>query len=132
MDTLFFFLMIRRPPRSTLFPYTTLFRSHRSGTQSGAAPERPGARAQRSPRRDQHRRGHAGRSGVRPRVSDALAPALLRLFNPRHPRYGQRPLDRRPEAAARESLFPVELRDRLGGEPYTRTVAGGAREARLV
>src|SRR3712207_7653061 len=26
---MFFFLMIRRPPRSTLFPYTTLFRSHR-------------------------------------------------------------------------------------------------------
>src|SRR5215469_18418479 len=25
----FFFLMIRRPPRSTLFPYTTLFRSYR-------------------------------------------------------------------------------------------------------
>src|SRR5256885_5848100 len=27
----FFFLMIRRPPRSTLFPYTTLFRSVHSG-----------------------------------------------------------------------------------------------------
>src|SRR5215475_6192340 len=26
-NSLFFFLMIRRPPRSTLFPYTTLFRS---------------------------------------------------------------------------------------------------------
>src|SRR5690606_41963287 len=26
-----FFLMLRRPPRSTLFPYTTLFRSHQSG-----------------------------------------------------------------------------------------------------
>src|SRR3712207_7506831 len=26
----FFFLMIRRPPRSTLFPYTTLFRSARN------------------------------------------------------------------------------------------------------
>src|SRR3972149_10770764 len=26
----FFFLMIRRPPRSTLFPYTTLFRSTRN------------------------------------------------------------------------------------------------------
>src|SRR3712207_7303562 len=26
----FFFLMIRRPPRSTLFPYTTLFRSRRT------------------------------------------------------------------------------------------------------
>src|SRR6266480_1994431 len=28
VDVFFFFLMIRRPPRSTLFPYTTLFRSH--------------------------------------------------------------------------------------------------------
>src|SRR2546430_17110648 len=27
LHILFFFLMIRRPPRSTLFPYTTLFRS---------------------------------------------------------------------------------------------------------
>src|SRR2546422_4242595 len=27
----FFFLMIRRPPRSTLFPYTTLFRSEAGG-----------------------------------------------------------------------------------------------------
>src|SRR5258708_11688613 len=30
--TIFFFLMIRRPPRSTLFPYTTLFRSCNSVT----------------------------------------------------------------------------------------------------
>src|SRR3712207_9138115 len=30
----FFFLMIRRPPRSTLFPYTTLFRSHGVQLQS--------------------------------------------------------------------------------------------------
>src|SRR3712207_7676509 len=27
-SNMFFFLMIRRPPRSTLFPYTTLFRSY--------------------------------------------------------------------------------------------------------
>src|SRR5687767_16027386 len=33
----FFFLMIRRPPRSTLFPYTTLFRSERAGQRAGAA-----------------------------------------------------------------------------------------------
>src|SRR3712207_9562074 len=33
MSFTFFFLMIRRPPRSTLFPYTTLFRSYsRQGT----------------------------------------------------------------------------------------------------
>src|SRR3712207_7187787 len=31
----FFFLMIRRPPRSTLFPYTTLFRSHGAGDLGG-------------------------------------------------------------------------------------------------
>src|SRR2546422_11313301 len=36
LSILFFFLMIRRPPRSTLFPYTTLFRSD-------AAPSGPGA-----------------------------------------------------------------------------------------
>src|SRR6266511_4170108 len=41
---LFFFLMIRRPPRSTLFPYTTLFRSRRD-----AAPRR--ARGRRDDRR---------------------------------------------------------------------------------
>src|SRR5690349_23401444 len=29
----FFFLMIRRPPRSTLFPYTTLFRSRKTTTR---------------------------------------------------------------------------------------------------
>src|SRR2546429_9970019 len=35
----FFFLMIRRPPRSTLFPYTTLFRSGpRPGHRGRAAP----------------------------------------------------------------------------------------------
>src|SRR3989442_10576418 len=32
---MFFFLMIRRPPRSTLFPYTTLFRSTASYTRAG-------------------------------------------------------------------------------------------------
>src|SRR5262245_65673323 len=34
----FFFLSIRRPPRSTLFPYTTLFRSRRSRTRSCRLP----------------------------------------------------------------------------------------------
>src|SRR5205823_10733952 len=32
---LFFFLMLRPPPRSTLFPYTTLFRSEASHARSG-------------------------------------------------------------------------------------------------
>src|SRR3712207_7369581 len=42
----FFFLMIRRPPRSTLFPYTTLFRS--LGRQPIFRPD-PLARARASP-----------------------------------------------------------------------------------
>src|SRR2546429_6991897 len=41
----FFFLMIRRPPRSTLFPYTTLFRSVSRGLV-----RRPAARAARGAR----------------------------------------------------------------------------------
>src|SRR3712207_8300126 len=36
----FFFLMIRRPPRSTLFPYTTLFRSLRGGGDLAAVVQR--------------------------------------------------------------------------------------------
>src|SRR5574341_1620248 len=38
----FFFLMIRRPPRSTLFPYTTLFRSGAARPAGAAAPRNPG------------------------------------------------------------------------------------------
>src|SRR2546423_10830127 len=35
----FFFLMIRRPPRSTLFPYTTLFRSQNVGYSNFSQPQ---------------------------------------------------------------------------------------------
>src|SRR2546427_5383683 len=50
--------MIRRPPRSTLFPYTTLFRSGRQGGEA-AAPKQPRQavgephQAQRGQRRDE-------------------------------------------------------------------------------
>src|SRR3712207_8189692 len=48
MASIFFFLMIRRPPRSTLFPYTTLFRSGLArctpGAGGGAGPDRDGRR----------------------------------------------------------------------------------------
>src|SRR5260221_10470800 len=37
----FFFLMIRRPPRSTLFPYTTLFRSYTPGFDEAQRRYRP-------------------------------------------------------------------------------------------
>src|SRR5216683_6647719 len=38
----FFFLMIRRPPRSTLFPYTTLFRSEHRPRRSALLPDGEG------------------------------------------------------------------------------------------
>src|SRR6266496_4418692 len=48
---LFFLLMIRQPPRSTLFPYTTLFRSHRGrrslAPRRGAGPDAARARRDR-------------------------------------------------------------------------------------
>src|SRR3712207_7857281 len=64
--------MIRRPPRSTLFPYTTLFRSPRDGIHTngeeashGGVNKRIGARL--VPRRDEAvapRAGHRGRHAV--------------------------------------------------------------------
>src|SRR2546422_1946887 len=50
--------MIRRPPRSTLFPYTTLFRSaaraNRRGPGRSTPPIRGGARAQPPRRSEEH------------------------------------------------------------------------------
>src|SRR6266496_198919 len=51
--TFFFFLMIRRPPRSTLFPYTTLFRSRLPRSDAGHRPGRDPARTPR-PRSEEH------------------------------------------------------------------------------
>src|SRR5476651_2841356 len=47
----FFFLMIRRPPRSTLFPYTTLFRSHGQDRGLALRERRRGSQATRTDRK---------------------------------------------------------------------------------
>src|SRR3990170_7350732 len=51
-----FFLMIRRPPRSTLFPYTTLFRSPATSWTESLEPGAPGRRTTMagSPRSEEH------------------------------------------------------------------------------
>src|SRR3712207_7537955 len=58
----FFFLMIRRPPRSTLFPYTTLSRSHTAGTYpAGLEPRQtfgPGVEALLSYFHERHHVGY--------------------------------------------------------------------------
>src|SRR6266480_4173806 len=61
----FFFLMIRRPPRSTLFPYTTLFRSLR---------------------RPRGSRGRLGRSVIR--VASAAEPSLSAVTGNPSPGFG--------------------------------------------
>src|SRR3712207_7230631 len=67
----FFFLMIRRPPRSTLFPYTTLFRSrplpgHRRGRpdrgHQRGRPDQGPPRRRRHPAQGRRRRGPRRRS----------------------------------------------------------------------
>src|SRR3712207_8300532 len=73
MCSLFLFLMIRRPPRSTLFPYTTLFRS-RLGLLAGPVPhphlrsglaQRPDDRSRAAPRAEDERRLAGGVDGER-------------------------------------------------------------------
>src|SRR5437773_5601360 len=87
----FFFSMIRRPPRSTLFPYTTLFRSAaRSPPRNSTAPSPCGP----WPRSEEHTselQSHHDlvcrlllekkkpRSWPAPRFLDALLPARTRL-----------------------------------------------------
>src|SRR2546422_6035894 len=72
--------MIRRPPRSTLFPYTTLFRSHRGGRgrMAGRPPLLPGAGhggglqpRPRGARRRGSDGGHRGTSGGGPEIGRA-------------------------------------------------------------
>src|SRR2546429_6666724 len=84
MCLIFFFLGIRRPPRSTLFPYTTLFRSLRgpaAAVRSGPLPfphrrsREPAARA-RGERA--HRRG-GDHGGAPPRSEEHTSELQSRL-----------------------------------------------------
>src|SRR3712207_8198881 len=69
-----FFLMIRRPPRSTLFPYTTLFRSGAGVVLDGAGPG-----VERFPDRFRAVPHHVGVE-LAPRQLVGKAPHRLRLL----------------------------------------------------
>src|SRR5438270_5549717 len=64
--------MLRRPPRSTLFPYTTLFRSHRRGNvfRRGAVARLRGAGGMLHPCAPRHARGPHDRAPLRMRRSE--------------------------------------------------------------
>src|ERR1035437_5619734 len=100
--TVCFFLMIRRPPRSTLFPYTTLFRS--TDIQPGFGDDA------RSERGECSRRGCAGRVGehawtVEPCVSHYAVERPAAFFS----------ADRGVESGDRErQVGPITRAERVG------------------
>src|SRR3712207_8899977 len=85
MHISFFFLMIRRPPRSTLFPYTTLFRSailaasqtssrridRTDCTRKRYSPSREGRQLQQEGRRPRHKVQRPDRKSTRLNSSHA-------------------------------------------------------------
>src|SRR3989454_4219969 len=106
----FFFLMIRRPPRSTLFPYTTLFRSRDP--------------CRRVPRRSPGDLGPAAAGCVPHRVLH-IAPALPRVLQrPAHVQGGRAP---RPRVAVGNDAPALGARDphRDRGAPGRNPVGAG-------
>src|SRR5256885_14781596 len=105
---LFFFLMIRRPPRSTLFPYTTLFRSY----EPFVADDCPGESHEGVDLRI--RNGHTGAHGIddfgarlqhpgdRRMRSHAIGAAIFRA----HRDLDQLPLDARERALVEPGIEP--------------------------
>src|SRR5207302_10555245 len=87
---LLFFLMLRRPPRSTLFPYTTLFRSR---------PREDGRRRHVLPRCVRRRSPHRLRE-PHPRLSEALGV----VARPAPHRSGRRSEEHTSELQSRENL----------------------------
>src|SRR2546430_6315297 len=79
---LFFFLMIRRPPRSTLFPYTTLFRSRVRSRLETARARHQRSCHRRSKRSEEHTSELQSQSNL---VCRLLLEKKKRNANPRSP-----------------------------------------------
>src|SRR5216684_3519120 len=122
ISSVFFFLMIRRPPRSTLFPYTTLFRALEPAL-AGEQPGRPSAVGGLAPADGGPVRG-AGRGAAQParRTARHLARPRGRVVPDRAPRRRRAPglaaeaRPRRGSLAAR----PGSGMGRAGGAPLFR------------
>src|SRR2546425_3949904 len=97
----FFFLMIRRPPRSTLFPYTTLFRS--APRADDAPARRAAAGASDRARRRRSCRGPPTRSEEHTSELQSLAYLVCRLLLEKK----NKKLQQHPDI--RRDALPVEL-----------------------
>src|SRR2546429_6955229 len=88
---IFFFLMIRHPPRSPLFPYPTLFRSHQPGGRRHPAGQETQPQAQ--PRLVEHGGRHAAKERVElsdPTVLPSRVAKILPRLEPRRDRKSTR------------------------------------------
>src|SRR2546426_7807967 len=109
-SSFFFFLMIRRPPRSTLFPYTTLFRSlvgtaHLQGEQGRA-------RLVRAPLRLSHQRARQDRKSTRLNSSHLVISYAVFCLKKKKRRNHERHTD---------SIEPTARHDRDVCCPYANT-----------
>src|SRR5262245_64399128 len=78
--SLFFLLMIRRPPRSTLFPYTTLFRSEKTTGATKSELKRMIREAKDDPRREDALARKLGRSEEHTSELQSLRHLVCRLL----------------------------------------------------
>src|SRR6266496_3779600 len=138
--------MIRRPPRSTLFPYTTLFRSARP-QHTRRRPRRPGRRVAPGPadgagrrRAERHRAGRARAPAADRRVAGHRRPGPVRAARASAPagrplprgRRHRRPQPQRVVRAGRAGVAGLRHPGggRGGGRPADRGRRRGVRTAR--
>src|SRR2546422_4654116 len=100
----FFFLMIRRPPRSTLFPYTTLFRSRGEPRASCAARHRPAFGA--SPALPVHRVPRRARSEEHTSELQSRLHLVCRLLLEKKKEKNVWPLETRGKHSAQQAREP--------------------------
>src|SRR2546422_307433 len=115
--------MIRRPPRSTLFPYTTLFRSPYGENRFVPSRGRRGRRRSRRSRRDPHPDPEPLREPIHLRERPLREQPLLSLFVP------DRPLERleQPEVGVHRLEVLRGRRVALAGQTAQHRGAGGGR-----
>src|SRR6266508_886510 len=123
-DTYFiFFLMIRRPPRSTLFPYTTLFRPRCHGRR--AVPRRRGTTARTAgssgPRTQAHRVGTGGQR-TRVRVRDRARRRLL-MATVSRPDRGRKTPNSTPQKSGSAVVRPGRRPPAGNGDPIAAGLA---------
>src|SRR5256885_12958926 len=102
--------MIRRPPRSTLFPYTTLFRSRQHQVGCGGALRQLVREPEPDDLRHEHRERLAGRSEEHTSELQSPCNLVCRLLLEKKKKYLLYLDSREPHALVDESMYVVDQR----------------------